>query len=89
MVNDKSNIVKIKAQDHLIQVYINQLTQGEVDNNPLLTKYIQGTITQEEYTLLSSLINFMIKYHVEVLRGSTLSVTALASETGASPKLIC
>ena len=41
---DKSNIAKIKVQGHLIQVYINQLTQGEIDNNPLLTKYIQGTI---------------------------------------------
>lgn len=51
-LNDKSNIAKIKAQDHLIQTYINQLTQDEIDSNPLLIKYLQGTITQEERTLL-------------------------------------
>lgn len=51
-LNDKSNIAKIKAQDYLIQTYTNQLTKDEIDNNPLLTKYLQGTITQEERTLL-------------------------------------
>lgn len=51
-LNDKSSTAKIKAQDHLIQTYINQLTQDEIDSNPLLTKYLQGAITQEERTLL-------------------------------------
>lgn len=55
-LNNKSNTAKIKAQDHLIQTYINQLTQDEIDSNPLLTKYLQGAITQEERTLLMTQI---------------------------------